>query len=66
MATKNDITGDRIVSRSPSYIFRENWDRIFGTKSTSHIVDSTKTHVGTNDGEESADNSNEDGIEVSN
>ena len=29
MATKNDITGDTLVSRMPSQAYKDNYDRIF-------------------------------------
>ena len=29
MATKNDITGDALVSRMPSQAYKDNYDRIF-------------------------------------
>jgi hypothetical protein len=32
MATKNDITGDFIVSKPHSKMFEENYDNIFGIK----------------------------------
>jgi hypothetical protein len=32
MASKNDITGDTIVSREPSNKYRDGWDKIFGKK----------------------------------
>lgn len=32
MATKNDITGDSIISKQPSESYRDGWDRIFGKK----------------------------------
>lgn len=33
MATaKNDITGDKIVTKKPSDSYRDGWDRIFGNK----------------------------------
>lgn len=32
MATKNDITGDTIISKQPSESYRDGWDRIFGKK----------------------------------
>tara|TARA_R110000803_G_scaffold24748_9_gene59447 strand:+ start:1214 stop:1429 length:216 start_codon:yes stop_codon:yes gene_type:complete len=34
MATKNDITGDAIRSKSLSKQGRDNWDTIFGKKNT--------------------------------
>lgn len=32
MATKNDVTGDSIVSRSTNKNYSDGWDRIFGKK----------------------------------
>lgn len=32
MATTNDVTGDRIKSRTNTKKFNENFDRIFGKK----------------------------------
>jgi hypothetical protein len=32
MATKNDVTGDTIQSRTNSKQYAENWDKIFGKK----------------------------------
>jgi hypothetical protein len=32
MATKNDITGDSIISKTNTKQYEENWDRIFGKK----------------------------------
>lgn len=32
MAAKNDITGDRIVSRTSNDKYASGWDRIFGKK----------------------------------
>ena len=32
MATKNDVTGDSIRSRTSNKAYRDNWDRIFGKK----------------------------------
>lgn len=32
MATKNDITGDLIQTRTISQNYRDNYDRIFGNK----------------------------------
>lgn len=30
MATRNDITGDKIQSKVPSQAYKDNYDRIFG------------------------------------
>ena len=32
MTTKNDITGDSLISKIPNDAYRENWERIFGSK----------------------------------
>ena len=32
MATRNDVTGDKIKSRTNTKKFNENFDRIFGKK----------------------------------
>lgn len=32
MATKNDITGDSLVTKSTTDNYRDGWDRIFGKK----------------------------------
>lgn len=33
MATKNDITGDSLVSKTNSKAYEDNYDKIFGKKS---------------------------------
>jgi len=35
MTTTNDVTGDSLVSKPTSDLYRENWDRIFGNKTES-------------------------------
>ena len=35
MAAKNDITGEAIVSKPPSELYRKNWDLTFGWKDIS-------------------------------
>ena len=38
MATKNDITGDALVSKPTTDNYRDNYDRIFGsTKRLQHV-----------------------------
>lgn len=37
MATKNDVTGDRIVSRPANDHYRDNWDTVFGSKDKVYI-----------------------------
>lgn len=32
MATKNEITGDPLVTKSSTDAYRDGWDRIFGRK----------------------------------
>ncbi len=32
MATKNDITGDALISKTNTDAYRDNYDRIFGKK----------------------------------
>lgn len=32
MTTKNDVTGDRLISKIPSDVYRNNWEKIFGNK----------------------------------
>lgn len=29
-ASRNDVTGDRLISKQTNDAYRENWDRIFG------------------------------------
>ena len=41
MTTKNDITGDSIVSKPSSQSYRDGWDAIFGNKEN---TDSDKKH----------------------
>jgi hypothetical protein len=32
----NDITGDALISKTPSDSYRDGWDRIFGIKQHKH------------------------------
>lgn len=32
MPSRNDVTGDNLISRSNNDQYRNNWDRIFGKK----------------------------------
>ena len=32
MTTKNDVTGDRLITKVASNSYRDNWERIFGDK----------------------------------
>lgn len=34
MVSKNDITGDTIQTKSPSDLYRDNWEKIFGKERT--------------------------------
>lgn len=33
MTTRNDVTGDSLVSKNTNNSYRDGWDRIFGRKS---------------------------------
>lgn len=35
----NDITGDSILTKSSTQQYRDNWDRIFGKKSSEDLTD---------------------------
>lgn len=35
MSTKNDITGDNLVSKNTTEAYRDGWERIFGKNKTS-------------------------------
>jgi len=37
MATKNDITGDSLTSKSPTKAYDDGWDRIFGKKNDADL-----------------------------
>lgn len=32
MASRNDVTGDNLISKTSNDNYRNNWDRIFGNK----------------------------------
>ena len=32
MTTKNDVTGDRLITKASSNAYRDNWDKIFWNK----------------------------------
>lgn len=36
MTTKNDVTGDRLITKVASDSYRENWERIFGNNKYKH------------------------------
>ena len=40
MSTRNDITGDALISKSATQSYRDGWDRIFGKKD--ETVEETK------------------------
>ena len=50
MTTKNDITGDSLVTKSSSAAYRSGWDAIF-KKTSEGSVDETKEVVEVNDKE---------------
>ena len=39
---KNDVTGDSIVSKKNTDAYRDNWDRIFGSKKSEVKPEKTK------------------------
>lgn len=41
MTSKNDITGDILVTKVTSEAYRDNWDRIFGKKTTTEVSPET-------------------------
>lgn len=41
MATKNDVTGDPLISKSPTDSYRDGWDRIFGQKKQEKSTDAS-------------------------
>lgn len=41
MVAKNDITGDSIMTKTVSSSYRDNYDRIFGKKSSPQQVEVT-------------------------
>lgn len=53
MATRNDITGDELKSKTNSDSYRDNYDRIFGNKRRKDIEQSTQTATGEPTTEES-------------
>lgn len=46
MATRNDITGDALISKASTDSYRDNYDRIFGKKNK-ELVDDTFIDEGT-------------------
>lgn len=42
MASRNDVTGDNLVSRSNTNEYRSNWDKIFGNKKESDTVEESQ------------------------
>lgn len=42
MATRNDVTGDSLVSKVSSEAYKANWDAIFGKKKEAPKVDEPK------------------------
>lgn len=45
MATRNDITGDEIKSKSSTKAYEDNWDRIFGKKEKTTTEDLLDKHT---------------------
>ena len=45
MPAKNDVTGDRIVSKSSNAKYAEGWERIFGKKKLRQRQPSKKAHI---------------------
>lgn len=43
MASRNDITGDSLVSKTATEAYRDGWDRIFGNKGAKKEVTSEDT-----------------------
>lgn len=41
MTSKNDITGDKLATKPASDAYRDNWDRIFGKKTTTEASPET-------------------------
>lgn len=41
MTSKNDITGDKLATKPASDAYRDNWDRIFGKKTTTEVSPET-------------------------
>ena len=63
MPTKNDITGDSLISKTSNDAYRDGWERIFGNKSPS-LIPSAESHVGTSERKEPSETSDNDGVEV--
>jgi len=43
--SKNDITGDNLVSKKNTDSYRDNFDRIFGKKAETFVVDGSYVDV---------------------
>jgi hypothetical protein len=42
MPSRNDVTGDNLVSRTNNDQYRSNWDRIFGKKEEAKVEETEK------------------------
>lgn len=45
MATRNDITGDALISKTNSKEYEDNWDRIFGKKKKEETFDEDRIDI---------------------
>ena len=45
MATRNDITGDALISKTNSKEYEANWDRIFGKKKQEETFDEDRIDI---------------------
>lgn len=41
MTSKNEITGDKLATKPANEAYRDNWDRIFGKKTTTEVSPET-------------------------
>jgi len=55
MATKNDITGDSLVSKVATETYRDNWDLIFKPKKDTAMIDEHDNEHDHEDGEWTCD-----------
>ena len=45
MATRNDITGDALISKTNSKEYEANWDKIFGKKKKEETFDEDRIDI---------------------
>lgn len=43
--SKNDITGDNLISKTNSKQYDANYDAIFGNKKVTNVADDIATHI---------------------